>query len=96
MAEKAIAGRFGPELHKNLAFLEGELSQSRFFAGDSLTAADIQIGFVLEFVEVLGPLKDQYPKIAAFLETIKERPAYQKALERGGRYNLDDFKPVLR
>ena len=30
----------------------------------------------------------QYPKIKAFLARIHARPAYQKALERGGPYSL--------
>jgi glutathione S-transferase len=30
----------------------------------------------------------EYPKLRAFLERVHARPAYQKALERGGPYAL--------
>ena len=84
-----------PELHKHLKFLEGELQHSNYFAGTEFTAADIQITFVLEMVEVLFPVAKQYPKLGKFLETVQARPAYKQALDKTGRYQLSDFSPVL-
>ncbi len=75
-----------PQISNHLAYLEGELSQRTWFAGDDFTAADIQISFVLEAVAARGGMGDKYPKIAAFLERIHARPAYQRGIERGGEY----------
>ena len=95
VADKVVGDFLEPALQKHLTFLEGELKQSQYFAGDDFTAADIQITFVLEFVEVLQPLEERYPHLSEFLKKVQARSAYQKALERGGRYELSDFSKVL-
>jgi glutathione S-transferase len=77
-----------PQIANHLAYLEGELSQRTWFAGEAFTAADIQISFVLEAAAARGGLGQKYPKLAAFLERIHARPAYQRGIERGGEYAL--------
>jgi len=90
---RAIAGKVKdsfvlPQIRQHLAFLEGELAQRAWFAGDEFSAADIQISFPLEAAAARGGLDAQYPKLSAFLERIHARPAYQRALERGGKYDF--------
>jgi glutathione S-transferase len=90
---RAIAGKVKdsfvlPQIRQHLAFLEGELAQRAWFAGDDFSAADIQISFPLEAAAARGGLDVQYPKLSAFLERIHARPAYQRALERGGKYDF--------
>jgi glutathione S-transferase len=69
-----------------MAFWESELSKSEWFAGDAFTAADIQMSFPLEAASARGGLGHDHPKAMAFLKRIHARPAYQRALEKGGPY----------
>jgi len=90
---RAIAGRtksafIQPNIDRNLDFMESELGKSTWFAGNDFTAADIQMSFPLEAAAVRGGLDASRPKLMAFLERIHARPAYQRALERGGKYAL--------
>jgi glutathione S-transferase len=89
---KAIASKVKqlfimPNLRNNLAFLEAELNKSAWFAGDEFTAADVQISFVLEAAASRAGLDARYPNLMAWLARIHARPAYQRALERGGKYD---------
>jgi len=77
-----------PNIENNLAFLEGELNKSTWFAGEEFTAADVQISFVLEAAASRGGLDARYPKLMAWLARIHARPAYQRALARGGKYDF--------
>ncbi|HYW04324.1 MAG TPA: glutathione S-transferase [Gammaproteobacteria bacterium] len=77
-----------PRIGENLAYLEHELSGRDWFVGDSFTAADVQLSFPLEGAAARGGLDDRYPRLSGFLQRIHERPAYQRALERGGPYQL--------
>jgi len=89
---KAISGKVKqlfimPNLRNNLAFLEEELGKSAWFAGAEFTAADVQISFVLEAAASRAGLNARYPNLMAWLARIHARPAYQRALERGGKYD---------
>jgi glutathione S-transferase len=77
-----------PNVKRNLDFMEATLAQSTWFCGDELTAADIQMSFPLEAAEVRSNLKAHYPGLAACLQRMRARPAYQAALEKGGPYKL--------
>ncbi len=73
------------EIDNNFSFLDAELSGRDYFVGDELTAADIQLTFVIQAARMLYGLQ-KFPKLAAFLERVQARPAYQRAVERGGAY----------
>lgn len=75
-----------PRLGENLAFIEGELGRSTWFAGEELSGADVQMSFPLEAAAARGGV-DDYPRIRAFVERVHARPAYRRALERGGPYS---------
>ncbi len=77
-----------PQIALHLGYLEGELGKSAWFAGEEITGADIQLSFVLEGAAARGGLDERHPRLRAFLERIHARPAYARALERGGRYEL--------
>ncbi|RJG21942.1 glutathione S-transferase family protein [Massilia cavernae] len=77
-----------PNIERNLDLLESELGKSAWFAGDEFSAADIQLSFVIEAAASRGGMDGRYPKLAAFLERIHARPAYQRALVRGGPYQI--------
>jgi len=84
-----VLGRMvDPQLKRHLQYLEGELSKSTWFAGNTFSAADIQMSFPVEGARSRGGLDGHYPNLLKYLEAIHARPAYQRALERGGPYEL--------
>jgi glutathione S-transferase len=77
-----------PQINQHMNYLEGELGKSTWFAGEEFSAADIQLSFPLEAAAARGGLDAAWPKLMAFLDRIHRRPAFQRALERGGPYEL--------
>lgn len=87
IADKAMSSFVGPQLRLHLDYIESELGQRAWFAGERFTAADIQMSFPVE--AAMARAKDgQRPRMQAFVERIQARPAYQRALEKGGPYSL--------
>jgi glutathione S-transferase len=85
MAGESAAGlrqHIGTELASYLSYMNDELSQREYFAGDAFTAADVMMGFVVEFASTRISLGD-HPNLGAYLERMHARPAYQRALEKG-------------
>ena len=85
---KAKSGFITPQITTHLDFMEAELGKSLWFAGDVFTGADIQMSFPVEAAQARGGLNTSRPKLMAYLERIHARPAYQRALERGGPFTL--------
>ncbi len=81
-ARKAVLAMFEEHLH----WLESELAERPWFAGDQFTAADVMMSFPLEAARDRAGLDDRFPALNAWLETIHARPAYARALKRGGAY----------
>jgi len=77
-----------PQIGNHFMFLESELSRRAWFAGPEFTAADIQMSFPLEAAAARAPIIRQLPKLSAFLVRIQARPAYKRALDKGGPYEL--------
>lgn len=91
---KGIAGKIDatftePEIARHVAFLEGELEGRQWLAGDEPTAADVQMSFPLEALLGRAAGVSAHPRISALVDRIHARPAYQRALERGGPYDLN-------
>ncbi len=86
IADKLEKLYVAPNLDRHVAFLAGELAKSDFFAGGELTAADIQMSFPMEALAVRVPNVPE--PIKAWVARVSERPAFKKALERGGPYDL--------
>jgi glutathione S-transferase len=70
----------------HLDYLEKELADRPWFAGDEFSAADIMMSFPLEVATARGGLNAARPNLMSFLARIHARPAYQRALRRGGQY----------
>jgi glutathione S-transferase len=81
-------GFVDPQLKAHADYWEAELGRHEWFAGDDFTAADIQMSFPLEAAASRGRGTEGRPKVQAFLDRIHARPAYVRALERGGPYAL--------
>ncbi|HEX4234492.1 MAG TPA: glutathione S-transferase [Caldimonas sp.] len=77
-----------PNLKRQLDFMESELTRSEWFAGNAFSAADIQMSFPVEAAQQRAGLDASRPKLIEFLKKIHARPAYQRALERGGPYSF--------
>jgi glutathione S-transferase len=75
-----------PNLRRHIAFLDGELAKAPYFAGNELTAADIQMSFPMEAIAARVP--DAPARLKDYLARIHDRPAFKRALERGGPYDM--------
>lgn len=84
---KAVIRSFvQPQLRLHFDYMEAQLSKSPWFCGDELTAADIQMSFPIEAGATRLGFNENRPHLQSFLKRIHERPAYQRALARGGPY----------
>jgi glutathione S-transferase len=88
ISAQVIDGFVGPNLTRILDFMESELCAREWFAGAEFSAADIQMSFPIELFHLRGGLNDTHPKLMRFLQRIHALPAYQRALSKGGAYDL--------
>jgi len=88
LAAKVKKSYIEPQLELHFNFMEGELAKSTWFAGEEFTAADIQMSFPVEAAAARGALGARRPKLGAYLERIHARPAYRRAVEKGGPFEL--------
>lgn len=86
IATRAQSGFVDPQLKTLFDYLEQVLTRTEWFAGPEFTAADIMMSFPLEAAADRASALAGRPHLAAFLEKIHARPAYRRALEKGGPY----------
>lgn len=86
IVDKLMASYYGPIISKNMEYIESHLAHNTWFAGESLTGADIQMSFPLEAAVARGNAK-HFPNIQRFVTAVHARPAYQRGLEKGGQYD---------
>ncbi|TXR38079.1 glutathione S-transferase family protein [Pseudomonas wenzhouensis] len=89
IADKVGQAFITPQLKLHFDYLESQLSEHEWFAGDAFSAADIQLSFPLEAAAARGVLAN-HPRLHDFLQRIHARPAYRRALEKGGAYDYAD------
>ncbi|MDP5070731.1 MAG: glutathione S-transferase family protein [Congregibacter sp.] len=82
---ESLQPRINSELDNHLGFLNRALDDQDWFVGNQFGAADIQLSFVPQVGKLLYGL-DKFSNLDGFLDRIHARPAYQRALERGGPY----------
>ena len=88
IAGKARAALVTDNLRRHLDYLEAELAGRDWFAGPEFSAADIQMSFPLEAARARGGLDASRPRLMDFLARIHARPAYRRALEQGGPFDV--------
>ena len=82
---KQVQGKLiGPQLDTSLKFIEDHLTRHQWFAGNRLTIADFQMSFAVVAAMARGADASHYPKLAAYKARMEGRPAYQRALVKGG------------
>lgn len=81
--------RIDSELQSHFAYMSGALGDNDWFVANRFSAADIQLSFVVEAGSMRGPVAD-YPNLVKYKDRFRARPAYQRALQRGGPYKFAD------
>jgi glutathione S-transferase len=84
IADRIDRGFVEPNLARLFPFLEAELGRGPWFAGDEFSAADIQMSYPVEAAAGRGGLDMRFARVQDWLARIHARPAYQRAVERGG------------
>jgi glutathione S-transferase len=77
-----------PNLARQFSFMESELDGRPWFAGADFSAADIQMSYALEAAAARAGLDVRFPRLQDWLARIHARPAYSRAIERGGPVDL--------
>jgi glutathione S-transferase len=85
-ADAARQAYASPNLKTMFDFVEAEISTRPWFAGEEFSSADVMMSFPLEAGGARAGAFNGRRKIEAFVERIHARPAYRKALTRGGPY----------
>ena len=75
-----------PNLKRQATFINEHLSGNTWFCGSELTGADFMMSFPLEALHKCEPSLTHKQPIEEFVSRIQSRPAYKKALKRGGPY----------
>jgi len=88
IADKVMGSFVSPQITLHLDYLERELGDAPWFGGKSPGVADIQLSFPIEAAAARGGLGADRPGLTAFLARVQARPAYRRALEKGGPYEL--------
>ena len=88
IARKVKGGFIDPNIDRIVAYMEAELARAPWFAGESFSAADIQMSFPVEAAMARARTAADQPHLAGFLDRIHARPAYRRAIEKGGEFAL--------
>ena len=82
-----LAPRIDSEIANHIGYIDASLKGRDYLLGDNLTAADVQMSFVVEIVVArLSP--DAFPHVSAWVRRFQARPAYKAAIARGGAYSF--------
>jgi glutathione S-transferase len=82
-----MVARADQQIGAMLTFVDSSLIETPFLAGESLSVADIMMSFPLEAAVARGGAR-AFPQVMEYLGRLHARPAYARALERGGPYEL--------
>jgi glutathione S-transferase len=67
-----------------MEFMEAHLAKHKWFSGDRLTLADFQMSFAVEAALSRSKNAEKYAHLVAYRQRINDRPAYQRAIAKGG------------
>ncbi|MFK7966220.1 MAG: glutathione S-transferase family protein [Burkholderiaceae bacterium] len=86
-AAAPLEPRISSEINNHLGFLNQALTGKDWFVGNTFSGADVQMSFVGEVARIYGVL-GKLPALSDWVERFQARPAYKKALEKGGEYRF--------
>ena len=84
LCKQVLAKLIDPNVNVAMEFMEAHLAKHKWFSGDNITLADFQMSFAIEAVLSRGQDPDKYPHLLAYKKRLNERPAYQRAIAKGG------------
>lgn len=87
IADQVMKSFLTPNVENTLRFVEAHLSQTTWFAGDTMSAADFQMIFPLEAAMTRSDVASKLPAINAWVKKVHALPAYQAGLKKGGPYD---------
>jgi glutathione S-transferase len=82
-----LTPRVNGEIDNNFTYIANALGDRDYLMGADFTGADVQVSFVLEMARALGRL-NAFPSLSAYVDRLHARPAYQRAIEKGGVYTI--------
>lgn len=82
---KATSAMIDPRVTLLLDKAEADLEATGWFAGESMTAADMMLSYPIESAETKGLLNGKYPNCEAWVKRIKQVPSYQSAKQKDGK-----------
>jgi glutathione S-transferase len=91
ISDAVINKLIDPNLNTALAFMEAHLGTHEWFSGTDLSMADFQMSFAVDAALSRVAKGKHYPNLHDFKKRMESRPAYQRALEKGGP-TLADFQ----
>ncbi|HEY5071603.1 MAG TPA: glutathione S-transferase family protein [Caulobacteraceae bacterium] len=86
-AAQPLQGRIDSEIANHLGYVNQALEGRQFLLGEAFTGADVQMSFVGEVGRAFGRLA-ALPALNDWVDRLHARPAFKRALEKGGPYNL--------
>ena len=85
-AAKPLLERVEGNIRMHLDFVEQDLNSHAFIAGREITAADIQMSFPVELIVTQKLIGERHGRVRSWITGLHDRPAYKRALEKGGPY----------
>lgn len=89
-AAEPLMPRIDSETKRHFSFMNNQMAGKEFFVGDALSGADIMMSFPLDIARARGVL-DSYEALSSHVDKMRARPAYQRAIEKGGDYSMGFF-----
>ena len=88
-AAKTMQARVEGMIGDELDLVEAELTRGGHMAGAEFSAADVQMMFPLEFAAFARLVDARHARLRDYLARMQARPAYRRAVDRGGAYAFD-------
>ncbi len=79
------------QAEQHIRYLEEILAQQPYLTGQEFTVPDTQITFILQMARDCSDIIANRPVLLDYLKRMEARPAYQRAIERGGPFSLKFF-----
>lgn len=87
LAQTPLAAYAQDQLALHLAYMNKLLEGRDYLLGSAFTGADIQLSFILLMAEAQGVLAGE-PRLQAYVDRLRARPAFMRAIEKGGPFDL--------